>query len=274
MGKRGSQNPFQGTSKSRLLKVKIMIQMPLLRLMSSMISLFLKIPYINKYFEKLIFFSYSVLTKKNKYYIAIKDNFSTDIIIDIGVHTGTPDLYNAFIGSYFILVDPLKENLIDKPVNYEFIEAAVSDKKGKQDFYIFNEEGASSIFNHKDSQKQNLYNIKNKKVVNVITLSSIFDGISSNKLHDNKSMGLKIDVQGSEFDILRPIISFPENLQWIIVENNILNRYNNFSNFSTVTSQLNSKGFRFLNLMQPSSFDVPVAYDALYVKSDNPLFTY
>ena len=83
---------------------------------------------------------------------------------------------------------------------------------------------------------------------------------------------IKIDVQGSEFDILRPIITFPENLQWIIVENNILNRYNNFSNFSTVTSQLNSKGFRFLNLMQPSSFGVPAAYDALYISSENPLF--
>ena len=249
-----------------------MIRMALLRLMSSIISLFLKIPYINKYFEKLIFFSYSVLTKKNKYYIAIKDNFSTDIIIDIGVYSGTPDLYNAFRESHFILVDPFEENLIDKPVNYEFISAAVSDKKGKQDFFIFNEEGASSIFNHKDSQKQNLYKVKNKKVVNVITLSCILDGISGNKLHDNKSIGLKIDVQGSEFDILRPIITFPENLQWIIVENNILNRYNNFSNFSTVTSQLNSKGFRFLNLMQPSSFGVPAAYDALYIRSENPLF--
>mgnify|MGYP006106120445 CR=1 FL=1 len=65
----------------------------------------------------------------------------------------------------------------------------------------------------------------------------------------NKSIRLRFDVQGSELDIINPIINFPENLQWIIIENNILNRYSNFSNFSTVTSQLNSKDFTFLNIM-------------------------
>jgi len=65
----------------------------------------------------------------------------------------------------------------------------------------------------------------------------------------NKSIRLRFDVQGSELDIINPIINFPENLQWIIIENNILNRYSNFSNFNTVTSQLNSKDFTFLNIM-------------------------
>jgi len=217
-----------------------------------------KIPLLSSLLKKTIYFSYSVVSTNMNFLYEVKKISYPKLIIDIGVYRGTPDLYNTFEKSFFLLIDPIIDDLIFRPKKYSIINKAVFSKKQKREFYMFKDYGANSLFSN--SKKA----VMKTKQVETITLNSIFKDYS--KQYD--SIGLKIDAQGSEYDILSSIKSFPINLDWIIVENNISSRYNNFSNLSSVTRILDLKGFKLVNILQPSRPIIPEAYECLYIREN------
>ena len=64
-----------------------------------------KCNWLKRYVEKTAIFALAVIGSNRFSYVSQLG--SVDAVIDVGVYEGTPDLYDQFPNSHFILVDPL-----------------------------------------------------------------------------------------------------------------------------------------------------------------------
>jgi hypothetical protein len=102
----------------------------------------------------------------------------------------------------------------------------------------------------------------------IITLDSLID----TEMIKHQKIGIKLDAQGTEYEILEGLVKNIEKVDFIILENNILPRYKDSKLFSELTSLLLKKGFYFLNILNPSSTIPRYAYDCLFLNKNNNLF--
>jgi FkbM family methyltransferase len=125
--------------------------------------------------------------------------FQPKTIIDVGVATGTPELYRTFPDCYFLLVEPLKEFESDlvailEQFNGSYVLAAAGPKSGEASFNVHTThmEG-SSLYKETMGTEADGYEIK----VPVIRIDDI--------LNERQLAGpylLKVDVQGAELSVL------------------------------------------------------------------------
>lgn len=198
----------------------------------------------------------------------IKANTNVSVIIDVGVHEGTPNLYSVFKDKHFILVDPVIDQLEFKPQSYKFIQKGLGEKNEIKKFNIHPNSGLSSY-----KEELNLNRNIESSVAKVIETEVItLDNLISNECSKDHKIGIKIDTQGSEYDILLGLEKFIDRVEFIILENNILPRYDNSKLFSETTSLLFKKDFYFLNILEPSYAIPRYNYDCVYLHKRNPLF--
>jgi len=209
------------------------------------------------------------LQEKIAYLENLKFFFQVDLIIDIGVFKGTKELYSVFDNVDFHLIDPIKQKLSDTPKSYEFYEIGISSKIGEFKFYEYENGGMSTFYDELKLGRSYEGKIKSKKLIPTLTLDAFIEKNCSKY----QNIGLKIDAQGSELDIISSLKKMSEKIDFIIIENNITNRYNNDSHFSSCTSLLYEKGFRFLNLVEPSTANFQHCYDCVYIKENNRIFS-
>ena len=62
-------------------------------------------------------------------------------------------------------------------------------------------------------------------------------------------------------------------IKFIIIENDIIDRYAGGSNFSSNTAALFDCGYRLFNIGQPSTPSMQAAYDTIYFKVDDECFS-
>jgi len=98
------------------------------------------------------------------------------------------------------------------------------------------------------------------------------DTLINRELKDSNRIGIKIDAQGAEYEILESLSENIERIEFVILENNILHRYENAKLFSEITSLLNNKNFYFFNILNPSSAIPRYAYDCVFLKKDYKVF--
>ena len=190
------------------------------------------------------------------------------MVIDIGVFEGTPELYKVFSDKLFYLVDPEPDNLKIKPKKFLQFNCVIGDCDGERVFYNYSAPGVSSCFTFSDLQGSYRSELKSESVVSCLTLDS-FLKINCQQID---KIGIKVDAQGSEYEIFNTASPVDSRVKWIIVENNIVDRYNTDSHFSNVTAALLKQGFRFLNLSQQTTTYTSVAYDTIYLRSDHVIF--
>ena len=125
---------------------------------------------------------------------------SSDVVIDVGAHTGAFSIYaakkavhgkvyahEAYKENYELLIENIRLNDLKNIVPFN---VAVLSKPGIMDFFIGEKNtSASSIFKNRWAKK----NVK----VNAISLEDVF---ANNKL--KKINFLKIDAEGAEYDII------------------------------------------------------------------------
>ena len=139
-------------------------------------------------------------------------------LIDIGVGpNGTPDLYKRFIKSKLILIDPLDEaknyaKKLSKIRNVLFYQNALGKVDGGGvDFNIQKELGNSSLLKvSKINYKSNI--IKKKK----LKLRKL-DTLLMNKKNLG-SIGIKIDVEGFELDVIKGASKTLKKSKFLIAE--------------------------------------------------------
>lgn len=129
------------------------------------------------------------------YHPLLKFTSDVDLIVDVGVAEGTPDLYRAFPKTKKLLVEPLDVFVRSltknkKSFNAEVIQSCASDKKGETTFYIREKRSTSSINQGSSFSKK------------VKIPTERLDVICAKYVTGNEKICLKIDTEGSEIRVL------------------------------------------------------------------------
>lgn len=142
-------------------------------------------------------------------------NFHPNTIIDVGVATGTPELYESFPDAYFFLVEPIKSFESDiksilKKYNGSYVLAAAGAKSGSAEFNVHDYHlGGSSLLEETMGKKAD-----GRKVnVPIITLDE--------EVERKKFLPpflLKIDVQGAELEVLKGSIKVLRDTEVVVLE--------------------------------------------------------
>lgn len=189
-----------------------------------------------------------------------------DAVIDVGVRNGTPWLYEAFPGTPFVLVDPQEGGaalLTSKPKDFVFVNMAAGRAPGR---LSLNEQGAMSTF----LTRTTLTEVRTRKTyeVEVSTLDAIIDA----HLPDAKSIGIKIDTEGFEMEVIAGLDRHLSRIDFLVSEASVLNRFEGSYNFSELVAALWEKRLRFYNLLGQTGLRAPRLFDCVFLQANDPAF--
>lgn len=196
--------------------------------------------------------------------------FSAQTIIDVGVADGTPELYRAFPDARLILVDPLEEvrEIIegqpawrDRDVSFHI--CAVGAEPGDVELQI-SEGTISKSTLHAPTKVYGRDEFVTRRVP-MRTLDDVIGPL-------DHRVGLKIDTEGHEVDVLRGATSVLEHTEFVIAESSIKTRFAGGYRFSDLVAVLAENDFELLDVlgMTPGA---ALFLDCLFVRKNSPLFT-
>jgi len=173
-----------------------------------------------------------------------------DLVIDVGVATGTHSLYEAFPEASFLLVEPLVEEYaaaltgIQEQYDCELVAKALG------------EEVSSSVieFDGRDLEKASLFErtslTENKgpitrKTIEVTTLDSLLQ----NKDINSKSVLLKIDTEGGELSVLKGATQVLPFIEFVIAEVSLAKRFEGSYEFEELIAFMDTNGFKVFSFL-------------------------
>ena len=176
-----------------------------------------------------------------------------DIIIDIGIAKGTPKLYKIFPKQKYILVDPLIEclkfiKLNYNHLNYEFFEYGIGQKKEALEINVEKNIARSSLLKRTPLSDKGMIVFKRK--VDIITASEL--ALKAN-IDLKKSIGVKIDTEGYEFEIVKSFLKSKLNIRWFICEVSILKRFEASYNCNELIEILSKYGYKIRYILNSSA---------------------
>jgi FkbM family methyltransferase len=145
--------------------------------------------------------------------------FGVRTVLDVGVYTGTPHLYRAFDDCLFVLIDPLKncKNLLEcQPRRYHFISKELASVPGT----LTLTEQAAGKTSFLERTALTVEPIADRYDVPVTTLDLLLD-----TLDIESPIGVKIDAEGGELDMLRGLTRHWEKVQFVICEASVRRRF-------------------------------------------------
>jgi FkbM family methyltransferase len=198
--------------------------------------------------------------------------FIPSYIIDVGFGIGTDGLYDHFIESPAIIIEPIPEvaavalDFVSNRRDTIFIQKCVSDYDGKIE--IINRPGVTGSTIHgvlkKDNNDSSILNIE------CITLNSLF-----NKYALGNRVLIKIDVEGHEKQVLNGLKDNINEVEVFIIECSLYNDYNKF-NRTTIKEifDLLNVNFFLWDIIEPGyrSIDSSMQqFDAVFVRRNSSL---
>lgn len=189
----------------------------------------------------------------------------TATIIDVGVYKGTTYLYEAFSSLPFILIDPIKDGeaaMLDKPLSYTFVNKAVGAAPGKLVLY---HQGAKTGFRERSALTRR-GGPREEYEVEITTLDSILD-----ELNPPGPLGLKIDTEGYEIDVIRGLQRWADRISFVICEASIRRRFVQTPLFSELIKELAARNFEFYTILNEVKRK-PRLYDMLFLPRSHPFF--
>ncbi len=140
-----------------------------------------------------------------------------DTFIDIGVGPkGTPMFWEKYKDKQIICIDPLTEaqeitSILLKDLDYKFIHCALGATKSKKILNIEENKGRSSFF---QPTTINIEDTNSSRVeVEVNTLDAVVQGVIR-----GRKVGIKIDTEGYELEILKGASETLKTAQFVIAE--------------------------------------------------------
>lgn len=178
------------------------------------------------------------------------ESFEIKTVIDVGANIGqfavdASELYpDAVIYSFEPLPGPYNQLLINTKSFSKFnpYNIALSDHKGTTKMYSNDFSQSSSILEMAESHKKAFPHSTNATPVKVKvqTLDAIFNGVEL-----DTDILLKIDVQGSEKQVLDGGTETIKKVKVIIIETSYISLYKDQSLFGDIHNYLAELGFRF-----------------------------
>ena len=187
-----------------------------------------------------------------------------DNLIDVGIgHQGSEGLYKFFTNSRKFFIDPVIETkaAVSKHLedtNNKFFECGVSSKQGELEIIIRNPISQSGFNESKNDSSK----FVEKRKVKVDTLDNLFPAQSL-----AGSWGIKIDVEGHEFEVLIGGKELIKNCLFVILEVSIKrDRYNNSPDFKDIVNWMWNLNFEFAAIRV--SGDGTDHFDVAFVKKN------
>jgi FkbM family methyltransferase len=199
--------------------------------------------------------------------------FDPDVVFDIGVDFGTPELYNAFPDKKFILVDPVAESE-DKVagwrdrIDYDFHCCALGSRKGEIKLNVPATEtktrhSRASIMEFEDGYNDVFASIE-ERTVPVKKLDDISKGLKGR-------FGLKIDTEGYELEVIKGATETLKRTDFVIAEASVQMRYKGGYRFSELVAAMGKNGFEILEFLRPIRPDASDC-DVLFARFDSGRF--
>ena len=174
-----------------------------------------------------------------------------DTLIDIGVgDIGTPMLYERFPNQKLILVDPLDEaehyvkNNLSKR-DFIYFKTALGKEKGNLEINIESEINRSTLMEVKEVNFEGLP--VEKRLVEINTLDFLLKD-----LKNLKKIGIKIDTEGYELDVILGASNILKNTKFVIAE--VRHNHESFEKCY--------KLHQFMNTMQENEFQLSMILTA------------
>jgi FkbM family methyltransferase len=210
------------------------------------------------------------ITKADLFDHVISLSFSPSTVIDVGVGRGTPELYEPFPNSTFLLVEPVVEfepflREICGKYSADYIIAAAGDNTGDIVLNVPQQtEGAlegSSIYDHGGGYSP--------RVVPQITLDQVC--VERNLAGPYL---VKLDVQGAELEVLNGASKLLASTELVILESNLFEFHPGVPQFHDVVHYMKARGFVLYDIADPNYRPLDRALgqlDTAFVK-ENGLF--
>jgi FkbM family methyltransferase len=188
------------------------------------------------------------ITKADLFDHVISLSFSPSTVIDVGVGRGTPELYEPFPNSTFLLVEPVVEfepflREICGKYSADYIIAAAGDNTGDIVLNVPQQtEGAlegSSIYDHGGGYSP--------RVVPQITLDQVC--VERNLAGPYL---LKLDVQGAELEVLNGASKLLASTELVILESNLFEFHPGVPQFHDVVHYMKARGFVLYDIADPN----------------------
>lgn len=166
--------------------------------------------------------------------------FKPRTVIDVGVASGTFELYEAFPEAYYLLIEPLKEfepdlKLILKRYNGSYIQAVAGSCAGLASFNVHGHQlEGSSLYNESMGSEADGH----KVTVPMILLDDV--------LKEKQLAGpylIKVDVQGAELDVLEGAQHTLLETEVVVLEVSLFEFMKESPQFYDVVSYMKNLGF-------------------------------
>ena len=188
-----------------------------------------------------------------------------DVIFDVGVSRGTPWLYKAFPEKKFLLIDPLPEfedKLHTTPEHYECLNLGLGSTPGTLTLDLRGPR--SSVHEWKKNTNHTSHGTVD---VQITTLDDLIE-----KHAATQSIGLKIDTEGHEVEVIKGLDTYSSNIQFLVCECSVRQRFEDGYRFSDLISIAARKGFEFYNFLSPQK-PRPLHYDCIFFRADDERFS-
>lgn len=168
-----------------------------------------------------------------------KLGFAPNVVFDVGVGPGTPELYEAFPEARLVLVEPLEEwrgqfEWVERQRGADVICAAAGSAPGEVEIFVHRAPWCSSIFG--DFRGEHLDGTR--RSVPVVRL----DDIAS----ERKLVGpfvVKVDVEGGELEVLSGALEVLRATELVLLEVSLFEFIPGAPQFHDVVSWMHDHGF-------------------------------
>jgi len=191
--------------------------------------------------------------------------FDVHTVIDVGVNHGTRPLYDAFEDCSFVLVDPQRnaETLLrDRPARYVFVNKGLAAVPGR--VTLREQDAGKTTFLERTALTASPTVARYE--VETITLDALFDTTDL-----EPPIGIKIDTEGYELEILKGLTRHWDLVRFVICEASVRRRFVNSYQMSELISYMLERDFMFFNFLNEVD-QRPRYYDVLFVPRTSHLF--